>query len=131
MKMILIEEELPHAAATVWVIIGDVTRADWVPGIDNISEVDDVRSFTMGEVGEVQERILINDADDFCLQYAAIKTPVNLEHHLATIQLTPAGEGCLITWTTEIAPVEFADSVEQRMVASIKQLQQVLGGEPA
>ena len=131
MKTILVEEELPHAAATVWAIVGDVTRSDWVPGVDAISEVDDVRSFTMAEVGEVQERILINVADDFCLQYAAIKTPAKLEHHLATIQLTPAGEGCLITWTTEIAPPEFADSVEQRMKAAIKQLQQVLGGESA
>lgn len=128
MKTIILEETLPYTQQQVWAIIGDITRADWVPAVDAITELDGVRSFTMAGVGEVQERILNRDCDRYCLQYSAIKTPSNVEHHLATIQLSPAENGCVFNWTTEIAPEQFAATVEQGMCVSLEGLKQVLAG---
>ena len=87
MEVVELEELLPHTVDAVWTIISDVTRSDWVPAVDNISEADGIRSFSMEGIGEIQEKILKNDAENYCLQYSAIKTPNPLEHHLATIKL--------------------------------------------
>lgn len=127
MKKIGLQQELPYSVEAVWEVIGDVTRADWVPSVDSISLTDDVRSFTMEGVGEVQERILLCDQENHRLQYSAIKTPSGIEHHLATIQLSAAGDHCLFSWTTEIQPDEYAPIVEQGMGISIEGLQAVLG----
>jgi hypothetical protein len=126
MKRIELEEELPFSPIEIWKVVGNVTRADWVPLVDTISLQDDVRSFTMEGVGEVQERILVCDKENHRLEYSAIKTPSGIEHHLATIQLTTAGDNCLFTWTTEIQPDEYAAIVEQGMKVSLEGLKEVL-----
>ena len=126
MQAVRLEETLPYPAKRVWEIIADVTRADWVPMVDEIVENDGVRSFTMVGVGEVEERILKLDSDEYCLRYTAIKTPTALEHHLATIELCPLEDACRFTWSTEIAPDRFADAIEQAMKASLAELKGVL-----
>ncbi len=47
MKTIKIEEPLAFPIEDVWAIFADVTRSDWVPSVDSITEKDGVRSFTM------------------------------------------------------------------------------------
>ncbi len=126
MAHIEIEEKLPYTAASVWSIVGDVTRCDWVPAVEAIEYANGIRSFTMAGIGEVQERIISCDAQTQRLQYSAIKTPSNVEHHLATIQLTSHGDYCSLSWTVEIRPDPFTDSVKQAMQASLAALKQVL-----
>lgn len=126
MKRIKLEEELPFNPSNVWKVVGNVTRADWVPSVDAITLKDGVRSFVMEGVGEVQEKILLCDDENHRLEYSAIKTPSGIEHHLATIQLTKVGDNCLFTWTTEIQPDEYAPIVEQGMKTSIEGLKAVL-----
>lgn len=126
MVKIELEQELAFAPKTVWDVIGNVTRTDWVPSVNEITLDGDVRSFSMEGVGEVQERILVCDSDSFLLQYSAIKTPSGIEHHLATIQLSQIGDNCLFKWTTEIQPDEYAPIVEQGMKISLEGLETVL-----
>jgi hypothetical protein len=126
MKRIKLEEELPFNSSDIWKIVGNVTRADWVPAVDKITLLDDIRSFVMEGVGEVQEKILLCDNENHRLQYSAFKTPSGIEHHLSTIQLTAVGEHCLFSWTTEIQPDEYALIVEQGMKISIEGLTAVL-----
>lgn len=126
MTRIVMEEKLPYSADAVWAIVGDVTRCDWVPAVESIDFADGIRSFTMAGIGEVQERIITCDSEAQCLQYSAIKTPSNVEHHLATIQLTTQGDSCSFSWTVEIRPDAFANSVEQAMLVSLTALKQVL-----
>ena len=83
MEIVELQELLPHSVKSVWEIISDVTRSDWVPAVDEISETDGIRSFSMEGIGEIQEKILVNDGGNHRLQYSAIKTPNPLEHHLA------------------------------------------------
>ena len=131
MKTEIIEEELAYPLEDVWAIFADVTRSDWVPAVDSITEQDGVRSFTMEGIGEVQERILKLDNDNHCLQYSAIKTPTPLEHHLATIKLTSSENGCHFFWKTEIAPDEFSPAIENGMRVSFEGLKQVLAKSSA
>lgn len=127
MQKIHLEQELACTASAVWEVVSDVCRSDWVPMVDSITLVDDVRSFEMEGVGAVRERILEVDHEAFCLRYSAISTPANIEHHLATIRILPNGDSCLLQWTTEIAPDQYADTVRGGMQLSIAGLRKVLG----
>ena len=121
------DTELGASIGNVWVIIADVTRCDWVPGVDAISEKDGIRRFDMAGIGEVQEKILKLDGQNYCLQYSAIKTPSGVDHHLATIQLSALeNDRCLLKWTTEIEPDQFAAAIEQAMKVSLDGLRAVL-----
>ena len=127
MKTVTLETDLQAPIDKVWAIFADVTRCDWVPGVDAISEKDGVRSFDMAGIGEIQEKIRLLDAQRHCLQYSAISTPSAIDHHLATIQLTAIdGERCRLHWSTEIEPDQFAAAIEQAMAAALAGLQQVL-----
>lgn len=130
MKTIELNEVLAHSAASVWEIISDTGRSDWVPAVDAMTESDGVRCFTMEGIGEIQERILLNDSDNMRLQYSAIKTPNPIDHHLATIELVDQDGQCSFTWTTEIASEEVAPAVEQGMKASLDGLKHVLSNAP-
>ena len=74
----------------------------------------------------IQEKILLCDNENHRLQYSAIKTPSGIEHHLATIQLSPIGNNCLFSWATEIQPDEYAPIAEQGMKISIEALKTIL-----
>ena len=126
MKVITLRDELPYSVETVWKILSDVTRCDWVPSVDSIVLQDNIRKFKMDGIGEIQEKILVNDADTYRLQYSAIKTPSPLTHHLATIDLEKSGESCILNWNSEIEPEEFGVAGENGMRISLDGLKQVL-----
>ena len=126
MKVINLGEELPYTIDTVWKIISDVTRCDWVPSVESIVLEDRIRKFTMEGIGEVHEKILINDPQNHKLQYSAIKTPTPLDHHLATIDLQRAGDTCVFNWASEIASAAFGEAIEEGMRISLDGLKQVL-----
>ena len=126
MKKIKIEQHFNQSADEVWAIFADVTRCDWVPTIEKITLSGDVRSFDMAGLGEVQERIILLDAAQRKLHYSVIKARSVLEHHLAKIHITEAGEGCHFFWETEIAPDEYAPAIEQGMQSAFAQLQKIL-----
>ena len=71
MKVIKVSEELPYSIDVVWEVISDVTRCDWVPSVNAISLDGNIREFTMEGIGEIQEKILINDSENHKLQYSA------------------------------------------------------------
>ena len=126
MKKIKLEEELPFSPSEIWEVVGNVTRADWVPSVNTISLKDSIRTFIMVGVGQIQEKILLCDNENHRLQYSAINTPSGIEHHLATIQLSPIGSNCLFSWATEIQPDEYAPIAEQGMKISIEALKTIL-----
>ena len=126
MKVIKLGEVLPYTIDKVWKVISDVTRCDWVPSVDSIVLEESIRRFTMDGIGEVHEKILINDPQIHKLQYSAIKTPTPLDHHLATIVLKRAGDNCVFNWTSEIAPEAFGEAIEEGMRISLHGLKHVL-----
>ena len=55
MKVLKLSESLNHKIETVWEVISDVSRTDWVPGVDEISLNGDIREFFMEGMGKIKE----------------------------------------------------------------------------
>ena len=111
----------------IWNIISDLSRSDWVPGVESITLEDNVRTFKMKGMGRLVEKIVKCDHDALELQYSAIETLAPINHHLAKIKLVSnENESTDFIWTTVIDPEEFADAIHQGMVSSLDQLELVL-----
>jgi len=127
--MKILKEEIIFncAAESLWDILSDVSRRDWVPTIDQMTLEGDCRVFEMEGMGKVKEQILLLDNDAMRLQYSAIETRTPLDHHLATMQISSIdADSCKFLWTTEIEPEIFADAIHQGMLISIDGLKKVL-----
>ncbi len=114
-------------AKELWSILSDVSRCDWVPSVNKIILEDDCRVFEMEGIGEVKEKILLNDSKRMILKYSAIQTIAPLNHHLATMNVIYVNKDhCKLEWTTEIDPDIFADAIHQGMISSIKGIKEVI-----
>jgi len=129
MKVLKLSESLNHKIETVWEVISDVSRTDWVPGVDEISLNGDIREFFMEGMGKIKEKILLCDERNKVLKYSAIETPAEIKHHLAYIELTESETGCDFSWSTEIDPEIYSSGVEQGMISSLEQLKEILDNQ--
>ena len=87
----------------IWNIISDLSRSDWVPGVESITLEDNVRTFKMQGMGRLVEKIVKCDHDALELQYSAIETLAPINHHLAKIKLVSnENESTDFIWTTVI-----------------------------
>ena len=119
-------KELIYPAASVWSIISDISRCDWVPGVESIELEGNKRVFKMQGMGRLVEEILSCDNDEMKLTYSAIETIAPISHHLATIKLTERDDKTIFEWSTEIDPPEFSHAIRQGMLASLDKLEEVL-----
>ena len=127
MKTIKEKRSLNVSPQMIWNIISDLSRSDWVPGVESITLEDNVRTFKMKGMGRLVEKIVKCDHDALELQYSAIETLAPINHHLAKIRLeAKENESTDFIWTTEIDPEEFAEAIHQGMTLSLDQLQIVL-----
>lgn len=127
MKILSETLKLECSAASLWNILSDVTRCDWVPTIDLINLEGDCRLFEMDGMGKVKERILLLDNEQMKLKYSAVETPAPIEHHLATMQVTEIDDfSCQLDWTTEIEPEIFAEAIHQGMLISIEGIKKTI-----
>ena len=126
MKKIKEIKELIYPASSVWSIISDISRCDWVPGVESIELEGNKRVFKMQGMGRLVEEILSCDNDEMKLTYSAIETIAPISHHLATIKLTERNDKTIFEWSTEIDPPEFSDAIRQGMLASLDKLEEVL-----
>jgi len=129
MQTLSFSENLEQDIQTVWEIISDLSRTDWVPGVNEISLNDDTREFFMEGMGKIKEKILLCDHENKVLKYSAIESPVELNHHLACIELSENEVGCEFKWTTEIDPGMYSSGIEQSMITSLKQLKKILNNQ--
>ena len=115
------------SAKTLWEILSNVSRCDWVPTIKEITLEGDCRLFEMEGMGTVKERILLLDNESMRLQYSAVETPTPIQHHLATMQISSIDEShCKLEWTTEIEPEVFAEAVHEGMLISIEGIKKII-----
>ena len=129
MKTISLKENLSHKASSVWGVISDISRTDWVPGVDKISLNEDTREFYMEGMGKIKEKIVLCDHENMILKYSAIESPVELNHHLACIEISENEMGGDFKWTTEIDPEIYSSGIEQGMISSLKELKKILNHE--
>ena len=127
MKVLKEEMILNCSAKELWNILSDVSGCDWVPSVDEIRIEGDCRVFEMEGMGTVKEKIIVNDDNQMKLQYSAIETRTPINHHLATMHVSPIDENtCNFSWTTEIDPEIFADAIHQGMMISIDGIKKVI-----
>ena len=126
MKVLKEEMILNCSAMELWSIISDVSRCDWVPGVDSIELDGNKRIFKMSGMGRLVEEVIECNDEQMELSYSAVETMAPINHHLAKIKLTSQGNHTLFTWITEIDPPEFADAIKQGMLASLDELDKVL-----
>ena len=127
MKTIKETRSFNAPSKVIWNIVSDLSRSDWVPGVESISLEDNVRTFKMKGMGRLVEKIIKCDNDLLELEYSAIETLAPINHHLAKINLlSKDDQSTEFIWTTEIDPDEFADAIQQGMVSSLDQLELVL-----
>ena len=112
----------------IWTIISDISRSDWVPGVNKITLENDTRIFEMEGMGDLIERIISCDSSSYELTYSAIKTAIPIDHHLARIKLIEDEDKTVFVWSTEIEPEIFADAIQKGVLASLDGLQRVLEG---
>ena len=129
MKTLSLSENLNYKASSVWGVISDISRTDWVPGVDKISLNEDTREFYMEGMGKIKEKIVLCDHENKILKYSAIESPVELTHHLACIEVSENEMGCDFKWTTEIDPEIYSSGIEQGMISSFKQLKKILNNQ--
>ena len=115
-----IDVEAPPAA--VWPLVGDFGGLGWMPGVDSITVDGDVRTVAMTGM-EIQEKLISIDEDDFTITYSIVGGPVPIEHHEATISVTPAGDGSHVSWSVTSAPdgtASFFKSVYEGALQALK-----------
>ena len=127
MKILKEKTSIDCAATTLWNILSDVTRCDWVPTINKIDLEGDCRVFEMEGMGKIKEQILLLDNDAMTLQYSAIETRTPIDHHLATILIEEDSDhSCVLNWSTEIEPDIFAEAIYQGILISIEGIKKVI-----
>ena len=126
MKVIEQTRIYPADITIVWNIVSNLSRSDWVPGVERITLKEDTRIFEMQGMGDLVERIIKCDSETKELHYSAIKTQAPINHHLAKIKLENFEGKTKFIWSTEIDPEIFSDAIEKSMIASLDQLAGVL-----
>jgi len=102
------EVTIARSPEDVWALIGRFEGLDeWMPGIDSCEMDGDVRKVqTMGM--EIHEQLQDRDDSTRRISYSIVKSPMPLEHHLATLTVTPDGDGSRLVWAYEVRPDEMA-----------------------
>ena len=126
MKTISEKRSFSVSPRIIWEIISDLSRSDWVPGVESIELEGNKRIFKMSGMGRLVEEILECNDSKMELTYSAVETMAPIGHHLAKIKLYAEDERTIFEWTTEIDPPEFSDAIQQGMLASLDQLDKIL-----
>ena len=124
--MIKEKREFKASPEIIWEIISNISRSDWVPGVENIELDGNKRIFKMAGMGRLVEEIIDCNDENMELSYSAIETVIPIQHHLAKIKLSEIDGNTIFEWTTEIDPPEFSEAIRQGMLASLDQLEKVL-----
>ena len=126
---IKIEEILPYPRATIWAIVGEPGRVDWVPGVESAEFDGEVRRFKMAGAGGLAERINERDAGRMYLEYSVIESTPPLQSHVASITLEPHEDGTRFIWQTTVEPVAVEPFIATGMKGSLAQLADILASE--
>jgi hypothetical protein len=114
----LIEEiEIAAPANAAWDAVRDFGRVHErvATGFVTDCRMDgpDARIVTFANGTSVRETLTGLDDAARRLGYAIVGQ--RFSHYEGTLQVAPAGEGCRLTWTVELAPPDFADYVAGQM----------------
>ena len=117
------EVDIDRPAADVWAIVGDFGGLAFLPGVDSVTVDGDVRTVGMGTM-EVKEKLIARDDATRSITYSIIDGPMPIDHHEATITVTPQAEAAHVTWSVSTEPDEgaaFLRDIYQGALDAVKQ----------
>lgn len=123
---IRIEHQFGFSAESVWAIVGQPDRVDWVPGVKGCEFDGEIRRFSLPRAGKLAERILSLDDLAREIHYGVIESNPPLIDHHASINVVPNGEGSVMIWSTEVKPISVEPFIEKSMNASLARIQTIL-----
>jgi carbon monoxide dehydrogenase subunit G len=118
------EITIDRPADDVWKLVAEFGGlAEWMPGVDScVVEGDDRRLSMMGM--QIVERLVRRDDDTRTLSYSIVGGDLSVEHHEATITVSPAGDGSHVTWSVDVAPDSLVDVMSGAYDGALKSLKQ-------
>jgi carbon monoxide dehydrogenase subunit G len=103
------ETDIARSADDVWAVAGDFGGlAGWMPGIEKCTVAGDVRTVEMSGMA-IGERLVRRDDVERVLVYSIASGPAPVDHHEATITVTPVGDGAHVTWAVDVEPATMLD----------------------
>jgi carbon monoxide dehydrogenase subunit G len=117
--------EVPVSADQAWALVGDFQGiGQWFPGIDSVRSEGDDRVLSMFGM-EIRERLLERDDTARAITYAIVDG-VPVEHHQATVSVTPTDGGSTITWAFEAEPDSMVGLLADSYKAALAALKEKL-----
>lgn len=122
------EVTIARSPEDVWALVGRFEGLDeWMPGIDSCEIDGDVRKLQMMGM-EIHEQLKDRDEAARRISYSIVKSPMPLEHHLATLTVTAEGDGSRLEWAYEVRPDEMAAAFGPAYEGSVQAVKQQLEG---
>jgi carbon monoxide dehydrogenase subunit G len=113
-------------ADDAWALVGDFHGiGQWFPGIDSVRAEGDDRVLSMFGI-EVRERLLERDETARSITYSIVDG-VPVEHHRATVSVTPTEHGSTITWAFEAEPDSMLAVLADSYNSALRALAEKLG----
>ncbi|HUA94987.1 MAG TPA: SRPBCC family protein [Acidimicrobiales bacterium] len=117
--------EVPVSADQAWALVGDFQGiGQWFPGIDSVRPDGDDRVLSMFGM-EIRERLLERDDAARAITYSIVDG-VPVEHHQATVSVTPTDRGSTITWAFEAEPDSMVPLLADSYKAALAALKEKL-----
>lgn len=120
------EVTIARSPEDVWALVGQFeSLGEWMPGIDACEIDGDVRKLQMMGM-EIHEQLKDRDEAAKRISYSIVKSPMPLEHHLATLTVTPDGDGSRLEWAYEVRPDDMAAAFGPVYEGSAQTVKQIL-----
>jgi carbon monoxide dehydrogenase subunit G len=122
------EIDIARSADDVWKVAGDFGGlASWVPGIEKCTVEGDVRTIELSGM-QIGERLVSRDDATRSLTYSIASGPAPVDHHEATITVTPAGSGAHVTYSVDVEPESMVGLLQSMYQQSLEALKAHLEG---
>jgi carbon monoxide dehydrogenase subunit G len=123
-----VEVTIARTPDDVWALVGRFEGLDeWMPGIDACEMDGDVRKLQMMGM-EIHEQLKGRDEAARQISYSIVKSPMPLEHHLATLTVTPDGDGSRLEWAYDVRPDEMEPAFGPVYEGSVQAVKKHLEG---
>jgi mxaD protein len=106
----------------VWEVVGDFGGLDaWLPGVESCRQEGDDRHLEMMNM-KITETLVRKDDSARQIVYG-ITDGVPVEHHQATITVSPAGDGSKVSWLvdTDDAMTDMMSQIYQQGLVALKE----------
>jgi carbon monoxide dehydrogenase subunit G len=121
------EVDIAAPADEVWAVIGEFGGlATWMPGVDSCLVDGDERIIGAGG-RTLTERLISKDDARRELVYSLV-SGVPVEHHKATITVTPSEAATHVTWAVETKPDEASEMMVPSYRAALEALKSRIEG---